>query len=299
MDYEGLRTFLAVYRERGFSGAARALNRTQPAISSRIRLLEEELQVRLFERTTQGIVLSQAGRVLLEYGERAIAAMQDAENAIRSLRVEMTGPLALAMVGTLASTKLTAILKQFAAMHPSVELRLRTARSTEISDLVRNGDVTVGLRYDRDRSRDLHFEEIGADKMVVVCPTDHLQAGRSLKSLKPLKDEQWIAFPELPGQRELSASHIASVYLAHKLGEINWSPVDSLTAQKRLVEAGFGIALMTRSSVLEELGARTLDEIKVPGLGAGQAICMVSRKGGFLSAAAKSVMELLRTQYMR
>jgi DNA-binding transcriptional LysR family regulator len=299
MDYEGLRTFLAVHRERGFSGAARTLNRTQPAISSRIRLLEEELRVRLFERTKQGIVLSQAGRVLLEYGERAIAAMQDAEAAIRSLRAEVTGPLALAIVGTLASTKLTAVLRQFAVMHPSVELKLRTARSTEISDLVRSGDVTVGLRYDRDRSHDLHFEEIGADKLAVVCATNHPQAGCSLKSLKSLKDEPWIAFPELPGQRELSASHIASVFLAHKLGEIIWSPVDSLTAQKRLVEAGFGIALMTRSSVLEELGTRTLDEIKVTGLGTGQAICMVSRKAGFLSAAAKNVMELLRKQYMR
>ncbi|RUX91168.1 MULTISPECIES: LysR family transcriptional regulator [unclassified Mesorhizobium] len=67
MDAEALNTFLTVYRQRGFSNAARVLNRTQPAISHRISLLEQELGIPLFERMSTGIALSQAGRVLLPY----------------------------------------------------------------------------------------------------------------------------------------------------------------------------------------------------------------------------------------
>ena len=74
MDSDALQTFVAVHREQGFSRAARVLNRTQPAISRRISLLEHELGAPLFERVSGGIVLSQAGRVLLPYAERAQAS---------------------------------------------------------------------------------------------------------------------------------------------------------------------------------------------------------------------------------
>src|SRR5688572_10426315 len=140
MDAEALSTFLAVHRQRGFSNAARFLHRTQPAISRRIALLEQELGVPLFERTGSGIALSQAGRVLLPHAERAIATLQDAQDAVRALAVGNAGPLTLAIVGTLAGTDLAGVLKRFAQDHPGIELILQTARSGEVSDLVRRGD---------------------------------------------------------------------------------------------------------------------------------------------------------------
>src|SRR5215472_15758270 len=103
MDADALDTFLAIHREGGFSPAARRLGRTQPAISQRIALLEEELGVKLFERGSGGLKLSQAGQVLLPYAERAMAALHDAKAAVRALATEDSGPLTLAIVGSLAS----------------------------------------------------------------------------------------------------------------------------------------------------------------------------------------------------
>ncbi|AZO41415.1 LysR family transcriptional regulator [Mesorhizobium sp. M7D.F.Ca.US.005.01.1.1] len=298
MDAEALNTFLTVYRQRGFSNAARVLNRTQPAISHRISLLEQELGIPLFERMSTGIALSQAGRVLLPYAERALAALQDAETAVLALKTENAGPLSLAAVGTLASTSLTGILKRFAASHPSVDLALQTVRSTEVSDLVRRGEATIGIRYDRDRSPDLQYDCLGAEKLLVVCSTDHASAGSSIKSLAGLVDERWIAFPEIPGQREIWASHVFSIFQTLGLGEVDWTPVDSLTAQKRLVEAGFGLALMTESGVAEERAAGTLATIDVRDLTLTIPIFIVTRRGGFLSAAASRLHELLSTDYL-
>lgn len=297
IDTEALRTFIAVHRQKGFSGAARMLRRTQPAISTRIRLLEQQLGVRLFERTAKGILLSQAGRVLLPRAEAVIAALGDAEQAVRGLRKEAAGPIDLVLVGTLASTTLTSVLKVFAARHPDVTLNLRTARSLEVSELVRNGEATIGLRYDRDRSDDLAYEQIGSDPMVIACGATHRFAGKSLRSLKPLKDERWLAFPEIPGKREIPASHIWSIFLALGLGEISWSPVDSLNAQKRLVEAGSGLALLPKSSLQEELSSRSLNIIRVAGLRVGQSVQIVTRKNGFFSVATLKLMGLLRAQY--
>lgn len=295
MHTDALETFLAVHRQRSFSSAARQLGRTQPAISRRIGLLEQELGAPLFERVSGQVVLSQAGRVLLPHAERALAAIQDAEQAVRALATKNAGPVTLAAVGTLASTHLTAVLKRFAADHPGVDLGLRTATSAEVSELVRQGDATIGLRYEHDRSPDLECEPLAAEPLVVVCANEHPLAGRSIQTPGKLRSQRWLAFPEVPGKREISASHIFALFLAHGLGEIDWTPVDSLTAQKRLVEAGFGLALMAESAIGEELAAGTLGTIRVKDLVASQSVVVVTRKGGFLSAAAQRLLEILRT----
>jgi DNA-binding transcriptional LysR family regulator len=298
MDAEALETFLAVHREHGFSNAARKLLRTQPAISRRISLLEEELGVPLFERAAQGPVLSQAGHALLPYAERALAALMDAKNAVTALKSAKAGAISLAVVGTLASTPLSAAFKVFAKSHPATDLRLRTATSAEVSDLVRRGDAALGLRYEEDVLADLDCELIAREPLAVICARDHRLAGRSVAGLADLRRERWLAFPEIPGRREISAAHVFSLFLAQGL-DIDWIGVDSLTAQKRLVEAGFGLALMEQSAIADELKVRSLSTIAVRSLKATRRIMLVTRKGGYLSGATQELIRLLRKSYKR
>jgi DNA-binding transcriptional LysR family regulator len=299
LNADALRTFLAVHKQRSFSKAARVLHRTQPAVSVRIRLLERELGVPLFERTASGIALSSAGQALLPYAERALAALQDAEDAVRDTRSGTRGPVALAVVGTLAGSALTTILRRFATEHPGVDLTLRTARSVDVSDLVRRGEATIGVRYDRDRLSGLEWTELGAEPLFVACARTHPRAGRRVKSLAALREERWIAFPESAGQRETSTSHVLGLFLTHGLGDVAWSPVDSLTAQKRLVEGGFGIALMPAANVREELAQGTIRIIRVDNLRAAVPVFAATRLGGFLSPAAVRLRELLSTEFAK
>src|SRR6187399_783817 len=218
MDSDALNTFLTVHRRGGISSAAKALHRSQPAISRRIALLEQELGVPLFERVAGRTRLSDAGRVMVPYAERAVAAAQDAENAVRALTQAKAGPVSLAVVGTLAGGQLSQILKRFARECPDVDLTLRTATSAEVSDLIRRGEAAVGLRYDRDGSRDLDCELLQAERLQVVCAADHPLAGKRVARLADLRHERWIAFPEIPGRREISASHVFALFQTHGLG---------------------------------------------------------------------------------
>ena len=297
MDSDALNTFLMVHRRGGISNAAKALHRSQPAISRRIALLEQELGVPLFDRVAGRTMLSDAGRVMVPYAERAVAAAQDAENAVRALAQPNSGPVALAVVGTLAGGRLSTIMKRFASEHRRVNFSLCTATSAEVSDLIRRGEATIGLRYGRDRSHDLDCELLFAEPLQVVCAPDHARAGRRVARLADLRGERWIAFPELPGRREISASHIFALFQTHGLGEIDWTPVDSLTAQKRLVEAGFGIALLLQSNVAEELGSGAISTIGVGDLAASHDVVAVTRRGGFLSAASRRLLEIIRAHY--
>jgi DNA-binding transcriptional LysR family regulator len=298
MDSDALNTFLTVHRTGGISNAAKALHRTQPAISRRIGLLEQELGMPLFERRTGRMLLSDAGRVMVPYAERAVAAAQDAEQAVRALMKPNAGRLALAIVGTLAGGELSKVMKRFARAHGDVELTLRTATSAEVSDLVRRGEATIGLRYDLDRSRDLACELIGRQPLLVMCAADHPLAGRRVARLADLRDQRWIAFPEVQGRREIAAGHILALFQTHRLGDLHWTAVDSLTAQKRLIEAGFGLALLSVHHAAEELAARTLAVIRVDDLDADQEVVAVTRRGGFLSAAARVMLEMLRADLL-
>ena len=190
-------------------------------------------------------------------------------------------------------------MKRFAAEHPEVGLSLRTATSAEVSDLIRRGEATIGLRYDRDRSRDLDCELLFTERLQVVCALDHPRAGRRVTKLADLSGERWIAFPVVPGRREITASHVFALFQTHGLGEIDWTPVDSLTAQKRLVEAGLGIALLTQSHAADELRFNSISTIRIDDLTASQDIVAVTRRGGFLSAASRRLLEIVREDFAR
>lgn len=297
MDSDALNTFLAVHRRGGISNAAKFLHRSQPAISRRIALLEQELGVPLFERVAGRTRLSDAGRVLIPHAERAVAAAEDAEQAIRALTKQTSGPVSLAVTGTLADARLSGIMKRFAREHPDATLSLRTATSAEVSGLIRRGEATIGLRYHIDRSRDLDCVPILSEKLGVVCAADHPLAGRRVQRLAELRAERWVAFPEIAGRPEVAAAHIFALFLTQGLGDIEWTAVDSLTAQKRLVEAGFGIALLGESHVADELAAGTMSRIAVGDLAASSDISVVTRRGGFLSLAARKILEILRSDY--
>jgi DNA-binding transcriptional LysR family regulator len=294
MDSDALKTFIAIRDAGGFSRAADLLGRSQPAISRRMALLEEELGVSLFDRVAGGVVLSEAGRVLAPYAERALAALGDCGAAVKALHSAVSGPLAIAVVGTLASANLTPVLRRFALAHPDVALSVRTAASAEVSNLVRRGEVTLGLRYHHDAAPDLTCDAVGAERLHVVCPIDHPRAGLSVASLRDLGNEHWLAFPNAPEMREASANHLFAQFLVRGIAEVSWTPVDSLTAQKRMVEAGFGIALMPESASIEEIAQGGLATIAVSDMNAANAVYLVSRRGGYISAAAEALIQLLR-----
>jgi DNA-binding transcriptional LysR family regulator len=257
-------------------------------------LLGEELGAPLFERAASGVVLSQAGRVLLPYAQRVLAALEDCKVAIDALQAGTAGPVSLAAVGTLAGANLTPVLKRFSAAYPAVELMLRTATSAEVSELVRSGEVTIGLRYHPDQSADLDCREISGERMQIVCAPDHPLAGATVRSLRKLANERWLAFPTARKLPETAADNLFAQFLVLGISELRWTPVDSLTAQKRLVEAGYGLAVLPESAIGDEIAAKTVATINVVGMQLANPVCLVTRRDGYLSPAAIALIELLR-----
>jgi DNA-binding transcriptional LysR family regulator len=295
MELDHVEAFVAIVRRGGFTRASTALHLSQPAISRRIHLLEQELGAPLFERIRTGTILNEAGRAFLPHAEALLASMRDGVEAVGALRGVDRGTVTLAVVGTLASPPLTDRLRRFREAAPAVDLRLRTGLSAEVSALVRRGDATLGLRYQRDPDPDLVSEVVHQEPMVPVCGPGHRLAGSRRAAPSALAGERWVTFPARPATTapEAYSSALHERLAACGLGGADVLPIDSLTAQKRMVEAGFGLALLPASSVDEELRAGTLRVLPVPALRVTIPVVLVRRRRAFLSGAARALATLL------
>lgn len=297
MDSAALETFLAVHRRGGVSAAADALARTQSAISRRIALLEQELGTPLFERIGRRLVLSEAGRALLPHAERVAAAVGDARAAVAAVKVGTSGVTRVVVVGTLANSALTRALQRARAQHPGLDVRLQTATSDEVSALVRAGEAVIGLRYFEDRSTDLDSRVIHEERLLVACAPSHPLAGRSVTALARLAGERWLAFPSRERRGEAFAATVFAQFMTRGIHEIDWVAIDSLTAQKRLVEAGLGIALLQASAIDDELARGRLATIRVGDLRALVPVVRLVRKGAFLGGAARELLRILEGRW--
>jgi len=293
MDIDALRTFLAIAETGGFTRAGARLHRSQPAISRRLGLLEQELGAPLFERIRGRARPTEAGHAFRPHAEAALAALKDGAEAVRDLRTGVSGAVSLALVGTLADTRIVEVLRRFARRAKDVRLELRTASSAEVTALVRRGEVTLGLRYYTAGSPDLVELPAGAEAMLVVAAPDHPLAGRRIRDARALRGQRWIGFPPVRGERDSSGHLLARQLVRAGLEDADVTLIDSLTAQKRLAQAGFGLALVPESSVRDERRQGLLVALDVPAMRAENPITALHRRQGYLSPAAKALLALL------
>jgi DNA-binding transcriptional LysR family regulator len=295
VELDHVQAFLEIIRSGGFARASAKLHLSQPAISRRIRLLESELGAPLFDRLGRSVVLTDAGRAFLPHARALLASIQDGIDAVEAVRGGGRGAVTIALVGTLASSRLTSRLREHHQAHPGLDLRLRTALSTEVSALVLRGEAALGLRYHTDPDPALTCVVISKERLVPVCPPGHSLTHAAQADLPAaLARQRWLAFPSSPGiPAEPYATAMQQLLASHGLNATEIVPVDSLTAQKRMVEAGFGLAVLPESSLDEELRAGTLCPIPATGLTATIPVVLIRRRHAYISGAVHVLIAAL------
>ncbi len=178
-----LATFVAVAETRSFSRAAERLYTTQPAVSKRVRALEDELDVRLLDRSGRGVVPTEAGDVLLGHARRVLGEVDAARESVRSLSGEVSGPLRLATSHHVGIHRLPPVLKAFAQAHPAVELDLVFLDSEQACADVAAGRLEFAVVTLPDKpDPTLRTALVWPDPLVIVAAPDHPLAtsGRSV-----------------------------------------------------------------------------------------------------------------------
>jgi DNA-binding transcriptional LysR family regulator len=286
IDLDQLDAFVAIAQRGTVTAAALKLHRSQSAISRRLALLEHALGAPLFERRASTLALTDTGRAFLPFAESALAAVASGKQAVQAQLAPRAGTVAVAIVGMLVEAPLARAFGEL--VRSSMQLSVLTSTSTEVSRLVRRGEANLGVRYFADDDAEVVSEEIGSERMCVVA------AGTV--SSADLTQPRWVGFPLTRTAKE-DFGRLLQRQLAAAGLEPEVMPVDSLSAQKRLVEAGLGLALLPESSIRDELRSGALTRVDMPRVGTTIPIFLIRRRDGYLSPATQVVSKLLKDTF--
>ena len=254
----GLQGFVEVARTRNVSLAARALFITQPALTARLQRLEGDLGVSLFVRTPRGMRLTEAGEAFLPYAIRALDALADGRRLVQTVAGGGAGRLALGAAPALSTYVLPGILATFAAAHPRVRVSVRTGHSEEILELILSERVDLGLVRAL-RHPDIVSTPLYEDRLVLVVRPQHAFAARGRIRLEEIAGEQLVTFDRTSSYTELTNA----LFRGAGVQPLGVMELDNTEAAKKMVQQGFGVALLPQTSVAAELATGTLRRVEI------------------------------------
>ncbi len=240
MDVVQLRTLIHVAELGSLSKAADRLGIAQPALSRHVRLLEEELGVRLFERHGRGMVLNEAGTEVLRRAVTIVNEFNDIKASVESSRDSLGGRIIIGMPPTVGEILSVPLVRALRAAHPKLEIRFVTAFSGYLAEWLQRGELDVAVIYDPQLGRSMRARPLLLESLVLVGPPE---AGLSLDEPIPFRrlgEEKML----LPNLRHGLRALLEQFALATGLSLSVDIETDSLHTLKDLVRNGFGYTVL-------------------------------------------------------
>lgn len=178
LDLRQLRAFVTVVQTGSFSTAARTLGISQSAVSQAIRQLEEELSVRLLDRTTRSLQLSKVGADFLPGIQRLLADLDHQLQDLQDLREHRRGHVTMACVPSVALRLMPDVLANFKGEHPLVNVTIKEVSRNQIISFLRSGDVELGIANVPGEDPDFDAKLLFTDSFALVMRRDHPLASR-------------------------------------------------------------------------------------------------------------------------
>jgi DNA-binding transcriptional LysR family regulator len=288
MELYPLQVFLTVANEKSFSRAAEKLLRTQPAVSLALQRLELELGEKLIDRSGKELILTDAGRTVLEYARRFQSLQQELDNSIAELRDNSAGRLT---IGANESTTLYLLrhIERYRELYPKVKVQVRRSLSSKIPNELLDGNLELGvISYDPSDAR-LRTKVIFTDALAFIVSPNHRLANRKTISLTELGDEVFIAHNVVSPYREV----VLREFQTHKVPlhmEVEMPTIETI---RKLVQNNVGVAFLPRMCVEQEIEQGMLCEVRVKEMHMERKIRLVYPTKRALSHAAKAFLEVV------
>ncbi|CEP65991.1 Transcription regulator HTH, LysR [Moorella glycerini] len=289
-----LLVFKAVAEQKSFSRAARVLHLTQPAISLHIQSLEEYFGTRLLDRNNRQVTLTEAGRVLYKYALELSKLYDEAKKALADVSGKVKGHLVVGATLTIGEYFLPRFTGQFKQQYPEVEITLQVANTQEIIRRVLAGELDLSVIEGQVEHPNLIQEDLFQDELVLIVPPGHPWASRGEIQPGELKEEPLILREEGSGTRQVAEAGLRQAGLEPSSLKVIME-LGSTQAIKEAVEAGLGVAIISRLAIKKESRHNLLREVRLQGADFRRTFHLAYNRHKFRSAAAEAFLELLRS----
>lgn len=256
-----IQIFAAAAQSLSFARVAERFGLTPGAVSFQIRQVEGHCGFPLFERVGRRVVLTEAGRGLLEHARAILQALDDADRRLQALQGVTGGSIAIGLVST-AKYIAPHLLSRFQAERPGVAIHLRDGNRREVNEAVAKGEVDLAIMGRPLNEAEVTAEPFAQHPTVLIAAPGHPQAGKPQVALHALDDAGFIMREDGAGTRALTDGFFR---------ERGFTPRVAMTSSsnemiKQAVMAGMGVALISRHTVALELRLGLVTELAVEGL---------------------------------
>jgi DNA-binding transcriptional LysR family regulator len=287
-----LRAFAAVAETGSFTAAAASLHLTQSALSVLVRELEREMGVKLFDRHTRRVLLSEAGRAFQPSVQRLLADLAGAVADVTDLRDKKKGVLRLAAPQLMACTLMPRVIAAYRARYPDIDVRLADTLPEHLLDGVRSGDAELAVGQDVPVDAAVARRTLFRDRHWLICPPDHVFARRRkvrwselgpYTFIAPTRDFRQRVLPEL-------APDARGFMLRAGTQEVSY-----MTTALGMVASGLGLTVCpTYSTSLVHAHGLRMVRMEAPDF--HREVCVYAAARRSLSPAAQGFVELLEAR---
>jgi LysR family hydrogen peroxide-inducible transcriptional activator len=249
MEIHQLRYFVAVAEEGSFSRAAARESVAQPSLSQQIQKLETEIGERLFDRLSRSVILTEAGKCLLEHARKVLVDIAEARRCVDELKRDIAGRLTVGSILTMAPYVLPKLIGDFQTRYPKVDLEILEDTTERLALRLEEGTLDIAIMSTCQESPALEAHPLGKEALLVLLPRQHRLAKKKKISWSDLSSEKFLLLHEV---------HCLSTQVCRLLASNNLRPdlalkAAQLTTIAQMVATGMGVSVVPQMMVKHEL----------------------------------------------
>lgn len=285
MDLANLNAFIAIAETGSFSEAGERLHLTQPAVSKRIAALEQQLQVRLFDRLGREVRLTEAGRALLPRAYRILSVLEDTRRALNNLNGDVSGRLTLATSHHIGLHRLPPLLRAFTRAHPQVALDIRFLDSEVAYEEILHGRAELAvITLAPETAAPVRAVKVWDDPLDFVAAPEHPLARNAQVSLADVARHPAV----FPGGNTFTHHIVRRLFEGEGLTPSIAMSTNYLETIKMMVSIGLAWSVLPRTMLDDQVNPLTL-----PGIRLSRQLGYILHTERTLSNAARAFMALL------
>ncbi len=290
MNFNQLRTFVAVANTLSFTVAAEDLHMTQPAVSLSVKALERSLRIRLFERRGNVLSMTEAGRALLSSALTILHAEEQATQLLGELSGAKRGKLAIGANTTGGMYVVPELLSAFREQWPEVDIDLHVEPALRIFERIHQNIIDVGFVGGPIEDQRFEVEHLVADPLVLIFSPQHPFAGRKVIPVSELAGQPFVLPEPTSVMRLLFEKAIRDAGVVIRIG----LQLHEAEPVKKAVEANLGIGVVPASAITREVAGGYLASADIHGLNISRHLELVSRRDKYFSPLTLRFKEFSR-----
>jgi len=294
-----LRILKAIAEQGSFKKAADILYVTQPAVSLQIQNLEKQLEITIFDRGGRKALLTEAGKILLDYCQRILNQCDEACKAVEDLNSLQGGTLVIGASQTTGTYLMPRMIGLFRQQYPDVSVQLQVHSTRRTGWSVANGQIDLGIiggQLPSDLEDLLDIVPYATDELALVLPAKHNLAKEKELSKEDLYKLNFVTLDSQSTTRKVVDKLLKDSGLDVQRLKIEME-LNSLEAIKNAVQAGLGAAFLPVISIEKELSSGTIHKPNISDLGVKRELKLISNPSRYTSKASEAFKKNILPQF--